>query len=929
MIWMFDKYRLDTDNAVLWCGDEQVDLRPKTFDVLRYLVEHAGDLVRKETLLEAVWQNSYVVEGVLTTSMSELRKVFGDTAKNQNFIATVYRRGYRFIAPVSGADGIPTAAIAKSTQAAASAPGLSSVPRLPGFVGREVECQRLLRQLGEDDECRILTLVGPGGIGKTRLAITVTRRLIELAPQPFADGYYYVPLQSVNQRDEVFSAIADVLELRFSGGESLEAHIHDYLSGKQALLVLDNFEQLISHQELLAELIAAAPRLKLLLTSREALALPEAWFHPVSGLDYEDSPDSDAVRLFARCAARNQPEFDLEEKRATVLRICRLVEGMPLALELAAGWLKMLSMEEVADEIEKGLDILADQHGNEGARHSSVRAVLNETWQRLTEAERTLLKQFSLFQGGASREAISEIIGAGLPILARLVNKALLRTNRKLRYRMHELVRQFAEAELCTDREAEIAARDRHAECYLGWVGEHIHRLRSDEQAEVCREMQDNFDNTRSAWRWAVERERFDWLRQALRSVSLYCDLRGQVPDGLTMFEAARRRLEQSDQADRDELGLQLKLRSAILHFRLSRYDTSIALLREILQAEVGDYERALALRYLGDYQYSHAGHISADEARKHLDTCIKLCHRIGDPQLETECLIELSVLYTNLTLEFDAGRDAAARAVVLARASGRPDLLGNALDVLAWTANHAGDYAVAENIWHEVRQIAIDSGNRSIEALATNWLGWSAWCVGGERLAEAGELFIDARNRYEELGERASVSMSCADLATVLYESGKLQAAREQCRRGLELAEQIGRDDHYVYNLYVLGAIETAAGNFALARDHLRRARVMAWEQEEQTNKPVVVYYQVRLRYAECQSTGDSGAEEVPLELATVLHFLLQYPPTWQAIRDRVQGLLDEMNSTWPSANFEALAARPYDEIRQEALEIVPRLLD
>ncbi|MGD8349830.1 MAG: transcriptional regulator, partial [Gammaproteobacteria bacterium] len=158
MEWTFENYRLDTDNAALWREQERVVLRPKTFDVLRYLVEHAGELVRKETLLDEVWKNSYVVEGVLTTSMSELRKIFGDTAKNQRFIATVYRRGYRFIAPV--AESSPTRTEAAATLSAApaedagrQAPAASAgqlirkFPRRGGFVGREQELGQLVEQL--------------------------------------------------------------------------------------------------------------------------------------------------------------------------------------------------------------------------------------------------------------------------------------------------------------------------------------------------------------------------------------------------------------------------------------------------------------------------------------------------------------------------------------------------------------------------------------------------------------------------------------------------------------------------------------------------------------------------------------------------------------------------------------------------------------
>ena len=885
MQWTFENYRLDTDDAALWQGDEQVALRPKTFDVLRYLVEHAGQLVRKETLLENVWGNSFVVEGVLTTSMSELRKLFGDTAANQRFIATVYRRGYRFVADVQPvlSDADLAAPIASDAEAPVIPEGASQLrfPRTQGFVGRQRETDRLVRWLANDPGCRIMTLVGPGGIGKTQLALNVLAMLSELDEHPFTDGFCAVALQSLDPGDDLHTAMAESLDLRLSGDATPQQQVQDFLRQKQLLVLLDNFEHLLEQAPALVDLIDAAPGVKLLVTSRESLPLREAWFHPVDGLDY-----SDALRLFAQEARRNQPEFDVQARMPLVLRICQLVEGMPLALELAANWLKMLSMEEVVNEILAGLDILSDQDGSHADRHRSLRAVFLETWQRLTESERTLLKQFAVFRGGADRAAITAIIGAGLPLLATLVNKSLLRTTASMRYRMHELIRQFAEEQLERDPLAEKQARNRHAEYYLGWLEGEWERLRSPDQGEACMAIQANIDNLRLAWRQAVAVQRFDLIDGALRTLSLYCDLRGQFADGLALFAQAREALVDSGH---DALLARLDLRSAILDFRLSRYDKALASLRAIEQGGAEDYERALCLRFLGDYHFSHAGLCRADQAVAYLEESIALCERLGDRQLHTECLCELAIVYANLRIDMPASRDHATQAVALARASGRPDQMANSLDVLAWTTNHQGDYAAAEATWREVFDIAYRSGNRSLEALATNWLGWSAWSEGGARHDEAAQLFSDALLRYRNLGDRANQSMTYADLASVQLETGDYAAALDNCRRGLELARQIGREDHYVYNLYTRGALECAMGELEASRQSLDEALHLAWEQEEETNKPVVLYYIALLWYAEYRAEAESRPMAEILDLLT---FIYVQPATWQTFRDRVKRL-------------------------------------
>jgi tetratricopeptide (TPR) repeat protein len=554
-----------------------------------------------------------------------------------------------------------------------------------------------------------------------------------------------------------------------------------------------------------------------------------------------------------------------------------------------------------------------------------VRAIFIETWQRLTDSERTLLQQFSVFRGGADRAAIGEIIGAGLPLLARLVNRALLRTTPQRRYRMHELIRQFAEEELARDADIEQQARQRHADYYIGWLGDQQQRLRGREQGDACREIQANIDNIRLAWRWAVAQRQIDLLRRAIRSLSLFVDLRGHFQDGLALFEQAQQMIAASQYADRDQLVAQIRARCAILNFRLSDYATALKLFKQVLQDRQPDHERALVLRFLGDYHFSHAGHCSADQARQYLQECIDLCARLGDMQLQTECLCELSILYANLDIDIEASQRYAVQAVALARRIGRPDLLAVALDVLAWTTNHRGDYAGAEVIWHEVFDIAEESGNRRNAALATNWLGWSAWSFGGERHAEAAQYFHDALTRYQELGDRANQSMTHADLASVLLESGDHAVALEHCQRGRELAQQIGRDDHYVYNLYVMGAVECALGNLQSARELLGKALRMAWEQEEETNKPVVLYYIVQLFYAEYRAQPDSSKL---LDIGRLLLFLQHYPATWQAFKDRAAKLLERVEKDTGLDARGTLKDQSAEDIIESVLASVPTLM-
>lgn len=927
MIWTFENYRLDTDNATLYRDDEAVELRPKTFDVLQFLVEHAGELVRKETLLEAVWENSYVVEGVLSTSMSELRKLFGDTAKNQRYISTVYRRGYRFIAEVNE----HKAAASTDSEIPVVTPtnqGLGSISKFPPYgnlIGREEECDRLKAQLIDDSDCRLLTLVGPGGIGKSHLAVMLARLIAQSEDNPFIDGFYFVHLQSAENPEDFSSVILEALGLQPSGEESPQLHLQKYLRKKRLLLVIDNFEYYFDLQSTLAELLGATTGIKILLTSRESLHISDAWFHPVTGLALDDSANSDAVKLFIYLAQRAQPEFDIEEKLPAVLRICELIEGTPLAMELAVGWMRMLSLDEVVAEIEANLDILANQTDDSG-RHGSMRAVFNETWERLTESERTLMKQLSVFRGGCDRNAIRATIGAGLPILARLVNKALIYTTRENRYYMHELIRQFAEEELRSDRSVETEARSQHAQHYLDFMENQFDPICGHQQGEACQVIQADFDNIRTAWHWALAQQQIDLMEGSIRMVAYYCDLRGHFHDGLAMLETALRTIEGSDHPRSKELISKIRVRSGILNFRLSRYDTALKCFSEARDLPGSDWDKAYALRYLGDHYFSLAGYFSAEQSRAFLEECMAYGDYMGYNHTIIECLIQLVFLYTNQFVDRELSHQYARQAVELARENSSPDVLAYALDMLAWTSNHRGDYGQAEALWREALEVATRAGNRREMALINDWLGWSAWSIGGERLDEARELYGESLLRYRELGDLTHEARTYAGLATVLLEQGDLEQARKNCGRGLAIADQIGRDDHFVYNLYILGAIECAAGNLSAARTCLTQSLELARNQEEQTNVPAAVYYLAHLLYAEYQSDPNAAESEALNDILAILHFLQINSATWQAIKDRAKQFQDLIESTHDDADSEAIKQLTDGQVTQKTAALIDR---
>jgi predicted ATPase/DNA-binding CsgD family transcriptional regulator len=381
--------------------------------------------------------------------------------------------------------------------------------KLPGqgtpFVGRTDELAQIRQSLA-DPACRLLTLLGPGGIGKTRLAM-------EAAAQhgaPFVDGVFSVGLAPISSAYLLPAAIASALSIALYGPETPATQTINYLRDKCLLLVLDNFEHLLDGVDLLTEILAQAADVKILVTSRERLNVHEEWVLAVQGLAYpqpQDLTDVEqygAVRLFVQSARRVQAGFSLGDNRAGVMAICQQVEGMPLALELAATWLRAMSCQQIAVHLQTGLDFLTTPLRNVAERHRSMRAVFDQSWQLLSDAERQVLTRLSVFRGGFNLEAAEQVAAASLSIVAGLVDKSLVQMSRDDRYTLHELLRQYAADKLRAAGETALMA---HAHLiYLLGLAEHAEAQRIDtEQLVWYNYLEQEHDNFRAALRWSLE----------------------------------------------------------------------------------------------------------------------------------------------------------------------------------------------------------------------------------------------------------------------------------------------------------------------------------------------------------------------------------------------------------------------------------------
>lgn len=438
---------------------------------------------------------------------------------------------------------------APSTTQPARAP--SRQPHLPTqltpLIGRTQEQAELVAYL-QKREVRLLTIVGAGGMGKTRLAIEVGRTVQEA----FADGVYFVSLSAINSPTALASAIATALGVPLQGGEPRDLLLQA-IQQCQMLLILDNFEQLLGQETTAVDLVVdllAAPGVQLLVTSRERLRLRAEQIYTVQALAFAtkatltDAAKLAAVRLFVQAAQRLQGGFHLTEANlAAVLRICHLVQGMPLGLELAAANVDQLSLAAIAEAIAQNAAFLAMDWRDVPERQRSMGAVFLWSWHLLDQQEQQVFRQLAIFQGGFTQAAAESVAGATRPLLTRLLHKSLLQdsktTNGHGRYQIHALLRQFAVAELAKAAEAEAAA-NRHSSYYLSLLAAQQPSIMHNQLRAAVEVIQDEIDNIRQAWQWGAGHLPAALVEQSALALREFYWIAGLTDEAIEMFTLAR-----------------------------------------------------------------------------------------------------------------------------------------------------------------------------------------------------------------------------------------------------------------------------------------------------------------------------------------------------------------------------------------------------
>ena len=779
--------------------------------------------------------------------------------------------------------------------------------QLTPFIGRQEELAAL-EDLLTRPGVRLVTIVAMGGMGKTRLALATAEKLAEGASNAYQDGIIFVPLASVESLAALSTSLASGLQLSLTGEADPLDQISSYLHRRNMLIILDNFEQLAEKGVFFLEkILESAPRITLLITSRIPLRLSVEWRFDLLGLTYPNRPirqkrsptvseneaslfpDSGSldredqietyasIQLFIQTARQTGVDFQLSlENIQDVMGFCQRVAGMPLAIKLGAAWLRVMPIDKILLEIDRGLELFTSSMRDAPERQRSLLAVFESTWDLLTPAQMSAIEALSVFRGGFYAEAARIVAGASPLILAGLVDSGLLqldwkeedKSNPAPRYSIHELVRQFASSKLFRDPVTAGNVSEKHCRFYAQFIHDQEINLRQgDQSAEVIQEI----DNLRAAWQYAVEKQLLDVLQQAHWGMAIFFWLQGWFTEAIETLSKAGESLQAHLPAETLEMK---KARSLLIELFLNasahsqfaglldqaeryleeasaisektdRLELSAMVLdrRARLAQEQGNILSALewgeaahaAYEAIGDKtnaarMLSHLGAVNVfrqeyDLAFRQLDECLNLFYAHS-------FLTEIVIALSNLALAcLNTGAFSMAKAHLE-----EANVLYNRMQIPAHTivlnlegiaAEIDGDYAQARIFYQESLNYCRNVGNKMREAIAGARLGNLCRLEGN--LAEAELFLLQSLSVHRQIGRIRESANDQYFLAVLCYDRGDSSTAREHLDEATLLYEQGGDREGQAACLALYSRLAHAQGNADLALEQAQAGLQMA----------------------------------------------------------------------------------------------------
>lgn len=731
---------------------------------------------------------------------------------------------------------------------------------LTPLIGREMELAMLQSRLS-DPNCRLLTMTGLGGVGKTHLAIEAMHRLVA-SPQGqllFRDGIYLVRLDRIEPEQMLTSVIAGAINFTFQGALDPKTQLFHYLRGRRMLLLLDNFEHLLQHTDFLDELLQHAPHLKALVTSRERLEFIGEWLLAVTGLPHptldadqqhsemaaqKSAGDSAALawheypatQLFIHTAKALKPHLDVATQAAAIIEICETVEGLPLGIQLAAATVHVHQCQEIAQALRDDFDFVHSKLRNLPDRHRGLRAVFEHSWRLLSSEEQHTFAALSVFLDGFSEESAQLIADINGEMLHKLRDKSLVEqldnqvetdpAQPLRRYRLHPVLHQYAAEQLVKTRVDKQALHKRHCHYFCQFAAVREAALSSIYAGAAADMIALELENIRAGWRYALIHNLDEYLSAMLPALIRFYRLRGYLQDALALLTSAIHELAPAPtkevQAQRHSLLASLWVHSTEIQTELGQYEASFTAAqqaihhaqagRDVVGEALGYLHWGIALNYHGDYR----------RAKHQLGTAYKLTQEHTLPHIEalTQRHIGVNSFYQG---DYTGGRLQHEAAIRYYQQTENLFQELRTYHSLAMLYFYTGDYLQARRHYVRCRDLYEKIGDRPTLALTLNNLGAISTQLGD--YANARRAFEEALEIRRRLGDRQMEGLILANLGLLMHLMNKQRQAMHYCVEALEVTLEIGERDTEAYartclaHAYLeLGQVPDALANYELA---------------------------------------------------------------------------------------------------------------
>ena len=782
MIYRFDSCELDAGQITLHRGGTLVHVEPQVFDLLHCLIERRGQMVGKEELLDIVWGSRFVSESALTSRIKSARRAVGDDGTQQRIIRTVHGKGYQFVAAVTESDDDDAGRVAVDARRPTALPHATLPLPVHTLIGRGELLDELERELAAT---RLLTIVGTAGVGKTSIGLELARRWTGRC----RDGVIFVELVSVGDRDGALAAIATALDVSIRHETSLDTAIVDMLQPRDLLLVVDNCEHLVEPiATLIDQILRSAPSATVLATSREPLAIAGERVHVVDPLDVsglaaiplDELAEVPAVALFMERARSVDARIELTAETApAVAEICRRLDGIPLAIELAASRTHAIDITEIARRLDERLRLLRAVRRGADPRHSTLLDAISWSYDLLDPDEQRLFAELAVFAGAFDLEAAESVCGGDdvLDLLTRLTQRSMVTVRRPssggTRYEMLETLREFGRTRV--DDSANLALFGTHARHFADLAVAVEAELTTAAEHRGIQRADGSFADLRAAQRFAVQVGDEDTALRLITSIREYAmrTLRYEV---FTWADAAAPIVDDDPHPLRPVL---TALRAYGAYVR-GEFESALG-----LAAAADDDERAqgldpsgLAGRVRGNVLYL-VGHV--DEGRAECSRLVETATESGNPSRIAHANYMSSISASSVGA-VDEGRRLYEAAFDAARRSGSPTDLASAWMAKGFATRHDDDAAL--DAFASADRLARSAGNRWMSAFART---------------EASSLRVS-------LGDLERGCAGLADTVDIWYRAGEWAQQWLTLSRCVIALDRLG---HHELATQVFGAIE------------------------------------------------------------------------------------------------------------------------